>query len=133
MASLSNPGLNINLVSGSSNADTVATIRVALTPFELFLINNAGLRLRLRCRLWGEDSGLTGDDDNLFTYPPQLINGAGEFTFRAPVSRATLDEDSGFLGAGEGDEIYARFTLQSLEPSFPINVSARSRNITGEF
>lgn len=127
MANLSNANLSIKLIAGSSNTDTVARVNVALTQFELFLINSGGLRLQLRCKLIGADSGLTGGDDDLFVFPAQTVSNGGTFTFQSQVSRRTLDEDNG------GDEVYAQFTLQSTEPSFPLVVSVKSNEISGNF
>lgn len=130
MASLPNPRLSIELLTGTSNANCTATVNVELTPFELFLINAGGLGLQLRCTLMGADSGGTGDDDFLFRFPSQTVAAGGEFTFPATVSRDTLDEDS--FPAGN-DEVYAQFTLQSAEPAFPLQVEARSPEISGDF
>ena len=130
MAQLLNPVLAIQLVSGTSNADCTATVDVALTPFELFLITAAGLRLQLRCTLMGADSGATGGDDFLFRFPSQDVATGGGFAFQATVSRSTLDEDS--FPAGN-DEVFAQFTLESAEPTFPVNVVSNSPEISGDF
>jgi hypothetical protein len=130
MAQLLNPNLSIELISGTSTANCTANVDVELTPFELFLINAAGLVLQLRCTLMGADGGATGDDDFLFRYPSQIVPAGGGFTFPATVSRSTLDEDS--FPAGN-DEVYAQFTLESAEPAFPLNVVSNSPEISGDF
>jgi hypothetical protein len=69
---------------------------------------------KLRCNLWGADSGLTGDDDQLHTfqelkYYPASGSGATEHAiFEEDIPADTLNEDVG------GDEIYAEFILYNL-------------------
>ena len=128
MANLSNPQLSIRLISNTSNTDTTANVDVALTPFESFLVNSGGLRILLKCKLRGDDSGFNGSDDDLFEFPAQTVAADGMFTFQGTVSRGTLDEDS-----TGNDEIYAQFTLQSTEQSFPLVVQANSPIISGDF
>jgi len=128
MASLSQPHLSIKLLSGTSNAEVTATVNVSLTQFELNLVKNLGLKFKLRCQLRGADSGFNGADDDLFTYTGKSILAGGTSTFKATMSRNTLDED--WVG---DDEVYARFTLQSAEPIFPLVLTTDSPIITGSF
>ena len=127
MATLSNPTLTIKLISGTNNVDVTATAVVKLTAFETNLIKNLGLKFKIKCMLWGQDSGFNGGDDDLFSFPTQTVTAAGTFTFKGTVSRDLLDEDLG------NDEIYAKFTLQSAEPIFALSISKRSPVITGNF
>ncbi|BAZ30441.1 hypothetical protein NIES4074_29010 [Cylindrospermum sp. NIES-4074] len=126
MATLSNPALSIKLIAGSSNANVVATVNVALSPLEIFLLGN-GLSLQLKSKLVGDDDGFTGKDDDLFFFPTQKVTNGGTFTFQATVSRGTLDEDYG------NDEVFANFTLQSTEAVFPLVKSIKSNVISGNF
>ncbi len=127
MPSLSSAKLSITLGSGSQNADVTATVTVSLTEFDKQLVK-LGLKFKLKCKLRGADSGLNGADDDLFQFPTKTVTAAGTFTFKATVSRDTLDED------WEGnDEIYARFTLQSAEAILPFVTSKNSPEISGNF
>jgi len=127
VANLLNPTLTIKLVAGTNSADVTATVTTKLTDFEKVLVKE-GLRFRLKCKLRGEDSGFNGSDDDVFSFPSKTIAASGLSTFTHRISRDTLDED------WEGnDEIYARFTLQSLEPIFPFVKTKDSAVITGNF
>jgi len=69
---------------------------------------------KMRCWLWGADSGLFGGDDNLGTlqeikYFPQAGPVPVEHAiFEETVTSGRLDEDIG------GDEIYAKLVLHNL-------------------
>ncbi|MDA7417016.1 hypothetical protein PGB34_11620 [Xenophilus arseniciresistens] len=128
MPTLSNPNLRITLISGTSKAKVDATVRVNFDAFEEALIKQLGLKFRLGCRIWGEDSGLTGADDSLFSIASQTVTADGNFAFSRTVDRDSLDED--WVG---NDEIYARFSCQSTTPSFPLAASVRSAAVTGDF
>lgn len=127
MASLSNPALQIDLLTGTSNANVTATVSVTLDPIDTFLVNG-GLTLQLASKLVGDDSGLNGGDNDLFFFPSQNITNTGIYTFQSTVSLGTLDEDS--IGR---DEVFANFNLQSLNNTFPLNTSVSSANIEGSF
>jgi hypothetical protein len=128
MAKLTIPNLSIKLISGTNNADVTATVLSTLTPFEKALVDTLGLKFKLKCKLWGEDSGFNGEDDELYSFGSKTITQSGPSTFKATINRSTLDEDS--VG---NDEIYAKFTLQSTEPLFPFGTSAKSPVISGDF
>jgi hypothetical protein len=125
MATLSRPRLSID-VNTTSDPIVTATVIVQLTTFEKFLVSN-GLGLELRSRLVGNDAGLTGGDNKLFDFPSQNVTNDGTFVFQATVSENTLNEDNG------RDEIYANFNLVSNETSFPLNQSASSPDVEGDF
>lgn len=127
MASLSNPALQIDLLTGTSNANVTATVSVTLDPIDTFLVNG-GLTLQLASKLVGDDSGFNGGDNDLFFFPSQNITNTGIYTFQSTVSLGTLDEDS--IGR---DEVFANFNLQSLNNIFPLNTSVNSANIEGSF
>jgi hypothetical protein len=69
---------------------------------------------KLKCQLWGSDSGLTGADDYLYTYStvkyfpdttPSLTESA---TFDVTLGEGVLDEDWGT------DEVYGKLKLGNL-------------------
>ena len=127
MPAVSTPKLTIKLVSGSSNAEVTATVKAAFTAFDKALIK-LGLTFRMKCKLWGADSGFNGDNDDLFSFTNQLVTSDGTVTFKQTIPRAVLDED--WIG---NDEIFARFTLQSREAIVPFSVSTDSPEISGDF
>jgi hypothetical protein len=124
MAELSNPSLQITLISSSSEADVLATVDVGLTPFEQGLIALLGLPVELRCRLRGADPLF---DDDQFTFDPQPVTGSNTFTFARRLPQSTLDEDS---APTDGDELYVRFRLVSLEPTFPLDIERDSGEVS---
>lgn len=131
MASLSNPTLEIDLLTGTpGTANVIATVNVELSQFDTFLIFG-GLGLQLGSELRGEDGGLNGGDDGLFSFPTQNITNGGTYTFEATVSLGTLNEDRGLFNTG--DEIYNNFTLVSTSEIFPLNTSLSSPIIEGSF
>lgn len=129
MPVLSNPALKIELVSGTSQANVTASVKVAFDQVEENFIKLLGLKFKLMCRLWGEDSGFNGGDDGLFSLTTKTITADGTYTFTKTVSRSSLDED------WEGnDEIYARFRCKSTTPSFPMEATPQnSQTISGNF
>lgn len=150
MASLSAPSLTINPARPDGSPVDVLQVttgvNVMLDGLDITLINigalNAllpnsngqalpGLQLQLECRLFGEDGGLRGGDDEVFNFPPIPITEAKEtmdYTFKMDFGfRAQLNEDAA------GDEIYAEFTLRSLSNISPLKISTRTQTVTGGF
>lgn len=124
MAELSNPSLQITLISESSEADVVATVDVGLTPFEQGLIALLGLPVELRCTIRGADPFF---DNNQFNFDPQLVTASNTVTFARRLPESILDEDP---APTDGDELYARFRLVSLEPIFPLNIERDSGEVS---
>ena len=90
------------------------TCKVHFNREELEEMKN-GKRYRLKCELWGADSGLNGDNDKLFVYSPRTFpkenpNGKNdvEVTFQEKLSVDVLDEDDGT------DDIFAKVHLLDL-------------------
>ena len=104
------------MISGTNNAEVTGTVATSLTDFEKALVDNLGLRFVLKCKLWGEDD--TSPDDGLFNFANKTITASGLSTFRTTISRNTLDEDDDDWTLGGDDEVYARYTLKSTEPTF---------------
>jgi hypothetical protein len=131
MANLSNPTLEIDLITGlPDQAIVTATVNVELEPFDTFLIAG-GLDLELRSELKGEDGGLNGTDEGLYLFPTQNITTGGTYTFQAIVSLGTLNEDRGLFNGG--DEVYNNFSLVSTSNLFPLNTQLSSPIIEGSF
>jgi hypothetical protein len=130
MATLSNPTFQVDILTGSPNVTVTGTVNVVLDQFETFLIN-AGLPLRLESELWGNDGGLNGADDYLFTLPSQNITKAGTYTFSATIPKGILNEDNSWFD--QRDEVYNKFRMVSGSNVFPVNVVAKSPDIHGYF
>lgn len=130
MATLTNPKLKITLVSGSNQADVEASVAVALTQFEQFLIAN-GLGLSLRCELWAADSGLNGGDDLIRVVGTRSVPVSNTHRFTMRVPRSALDEDDSIFD--DHDELYAKLRLRSNQPAFPLDVTVKTPEVGGEF
>lgn len=117
MASISNQKLVITHDHVKKTARCVVTCKVSFDALEQFLMKQ-GLKFKLKCELWGDDSGLTGSDDKLFTYTPVKYfpdttpTPSENVTFDVVLGEGVLDED-GFLG-GYVDEVYGKLTLTNL-------------------
>jgi hypothetical protein len=113
-----------NVVNRTARCTVTGTIN--FTQLERFLMAQ-GLRFKLKAELWGDDSGLTGSDDKLFTYTPAKYfpdaNPAPNenVTFDVTLGEGVLDED-GFLG-GYVDEVYGKLVLTNLYTSVTVSKS----------
>ncbi len=117
-------GASINIVSDSKAKTAKVTVKcnVKFTPVELCQMKSCGGRwFKLKCQLWGADSGLNFGDDPLFTFPsvlffPDPTPTADESrSFEAIVGEGVLDEDLGT------DEVYAKLTLTNLNTHVSIS------------
>ncbi len=113
MATITNATLAIVHNHAAKSAKVTVQCKCNFTTFEINQMKE-GLQFRLRCQLWGEDSGLTGADDFLYTIPtsklfPDATPTASEsVAFETTVGEGLLDEDFGT------DEIYAKLRLTNL-------------------
>ena len=131
MATLSNPTLKIDLLTGTTYRVT-AKVRVDFTPQELSWINpgsgRSGLSVKLKSDLWGSDIGepALGDNDHLLTFPSRKITQSATYTFSKEVSGTVLNEDiAAARTIPQQDEIYNTFKLESAIPDL---IKDRSRN-----
>lgn len=113
MATITELKLSISHNHTTKTAAPVVTGKIAFSSYELNQMKE-GLKFRLKCQLWGEDSGLTGADDYLYTfdkimyYPDKTPAALESFTFEKTLGEGVLDEDLG------RDEVYARAALTNL-------------------
>jgi len=112
MATLSKPSLSINHDHNKKLAKVVITGKITFSEFELNQMKE-GLKFKLKCSLWGEDSGLTGADDYLFTlsskyFPDASPSMVENYKFDVTLGEGVLDEDWGT------DEVYGKLTLVNL-------------------
>jgi hypothetical protein len=86
---------------------------------------------KLKCQLWGADSGLTGADDFLYTYssvfyfPDPTPAGSENRTFDVVLGEGVLDEDWG------EDEVFAKFRLVNL--SSLVEIRKNSNTVSHHF
>lgn len=124
MATISNQKLAITHDHVKKTARCVVTAKVNFDTLEQFLMKQ-GLKFKLKCELWGDDSGLTGSDDKLFTYTPAKYfpdptpTQSESVTFDVVLGEGVLDED-GFTG-GFVDEVYGKLTLTNLYTTVTIS------------
>lgn len=113
MASITELKLSINHNHSTKTATPLVTGKIAFSAYELNQMKE-GLKFRLKVQLWGEDSGLTGADDYLYTfdkiiyYPDANPSALESFTFEKTLGEGLLDEDLGT------DEVYAKAYLSNL-------------------
>lgn len=113
MATITNRNLTINHNHTAKSAKVMATCKVNFSAFEMAQMKQ-GLQFKLICQLWGEDSGLNGADDFLYTipnakfFPDGTPNASENVAFEATVGEGLLNEDLGT------DEVYARMKLSNL-------------------
>lgn len=126
MATLSSASFSV-APQGGDVFKVTAQVNVTFTQFEKFMISQ-GLAVSVSCRMWGEDSGFNGDDDNLFSMGTKAVSNSGVVQFTRNVAKDWLDED------WEGqDEIYAKFTLASASPGIIATVVKSSPTKTGSY
>ena len=115
MASITNAQLSISHDHGKKTAQPIVRCSVNFTETELCMMKTCSGRLfKLKCQLWGSDSGLTGADDHLYTYdavhyfPDASPSSPEARTFTVTLGEGVLDEDWG------EDEVYGKLLLQNL-------------------
>jgi len=116
MATITNASLSLAHDQTKKTVNSVVRCTVNFTALELCQMKTCkDARLfKLKCQLWGEDSGLTGADDFLFTYqtvfffPDASPTGSETRSFEVLLGEGVLDEDWG------QDEVYGRLILTNL-------------------
>ena len=111
----------------------VVTCKVNFTALELCQMKAcSGARLfKLKCQLWGADSGLTFGDDFLFTYsdvfffPDPTPTATESRTFTVLLGEGVLDEDWG------QDEVYGLLKLTNL--STLVQVQKKTNTVSHSF
>lgn len=130
---LRDPRLDIRTFSYNNNAEITATVKVELSPFVRFLVQEELVDITLHASIWGMDGGVFGDgNDHLFNLSDQLITGEGTYTFHTYVPRGWLNEDDRWYN--RGDEIATEFRLTSSDPAVAgINLTAWSNYMYGSY
>lgn len=119
MATLSKPALSINHDHGKKLAKVSVTGKITFSEYELIQMKD-GLKFKLKCVLWGDDSGLTGADDQLFTLTNKYLPDSSpsmveNYKFEVTLGEGVLDEDWGT------DEVFAKVKLINLYTQVPVS------------
>ena len=132
MASITNAVLSIAHDREKKIARVKVTCNVNFTALELCQMKSCrGNWFKLKCQLWGDDSGLTGADDflytlsNVFYFPDGSPTATETRTFEVVVGEGLLDEDWGT------DEVYAKLILYNLNTL--VNITKNTNNVSHSF
>ena len=123
---------NLTITVSSNKVTPVMRYKVFFSQGDLNLMKQFPGLYRVRCELWGADSGLTGGDDKIFVYPTIKVYPDGspsaleEGNFTAVLNKgAELDEDFG------GDEVYGKVILHNTFAN--TKVAKNSNEVSGSF
>ncbi len=133
MATITNATLALTHDHRKKTVRAVVRCNVNFTALELCQMKEcAGIRFfKLKCQLWGADSGLTGADDLLFTYsnvfffPDPTPTATESRTFDVLLGEGVLDEDFG------QDEVYGLLKLVNL--STLVEVRKKTNTVSHSF
>jgi hypothetical protein len=133
MATITNATLGLTHDHHKKTVRAVVKCNVNFTALEQCQMKNCpGTRqFKLKCQLWGSDSGLTGADDFLFTYsnvfffPDPSPTATETRTFDVLLGEGVLDEDWG------EDEIYGLLRLVNL--SSLVEVKKKTNTVSHSF
>lgn len=133
MATITNAKLTLTHDHTKKTVRAVVKCDVKFTTLEQCQMKSCpGTRLfKLKCQLWGADSGLTGADDFLFTYstvfffPDPTPTATESRTFDVLLGEGVLDEDWG------QDEVYGLLKLVNL--SSLVEVKKKTNEVSHSF
>ena len=133
MASIWDATLAITHDHRKKTAHAVVTCKVYFTGMELCLMTSCPEQrmFKLKCQLWGKDSGLTGADDYLYTYgtvyyfPDPTPSSPETRSFEVTVGEGLLDEDWG------EDEVYGKLILYNLFTT--VTITKKTNTVTHWF
>lgn len=124
---------NLKITVSSSKVTPVVTYKLQFSQGDLNLMKQYPNLFRVRCALWGADSGFNGGDDKLYifpvtrSYPDATPSALEEGTFTATLNKgAELDEDW-----GSSDEIYAKVSL--INALCGVTIHKNSNEVSGSF
>jgi len=133
VASITDRHLALTHDHNKRTVKAVVTCKVNFTALELCQMKTCpGTKLfKLKCQLWGADSGLTFGDDFLFTYsdvfffPDPNPTATESRTFTVLLGEGVLDEDWG------QDEVYGYLMLTNL--STLVQVKKKTNTVSHSF
>lgn len=133
MATITNRVLKLTHDHTKKTVRAVVTCNVNFTALELCQMKTCkeARAFKLKCQLWGADSGLTGNDDFLFTYssvfffPDPTATATESRTFEVLLGEGVLDEDWG------QDEVYGLLMLTNL--STLVQIRGKTNEVSHSF
>jgi hypothetical protein len=133
MATITNRKLTLRHDHKKKTVLATVTCDVNFTALELCQMKTCpeSRLFKLKCQLWGADSGLTGADDFLFTYsnvyffPDATPTGTESRTFEVLLGEGVLDEDWG------EDEVYGLLRLVNL--STLVEIRKKTNTVSHHF
>lgn len=133
MATITNATLGLTHDHTKRTVRSVVKCKVNFTALELCQMKTCrdARFYKLKCQLWGADSGLTGADDFLFTYsdvfffPDPTPTPSESRTFDVLLGEGVLDEDWG------QDEVYGLLRLVNL--STLVEIKKKTNTVSHSF
>lgn len=133
MATITNRKLSLKHDHTKKTVLATVTCDVNFTALELCQMKTCAMSrlFKLKCQLWGADSGLTGADDFLFTYSsvfffPDSTPAATESRkFEVLLGEGVLDEDWG------EDEVFGLLILVNL--SSLVQITKKTNTVSHSF
>lgn len=133
MATITNAKLSIRHDHTKKLAHVSVTCDVNFTALELCQMKSCreGRHFKLKCQLWGADSGLTGADDFLYTFgnafyfPDSTPSATESRQFEVTLGEGVLDEDWG------QDEVYGKLMLTNLTSA--VQVAKKTNQVHHSF
>lgn len=133
MASITNAKLTIRHDHNKKLAHATVTCDVNFTALELCQMKTCreGRHYKLKCQLWGADSGFNGADDFLYTYgttfyfPDGSPSATENRSFEVTLGEGVLDEDWG------QDEVFGKLLLTNLTSS--AQISKKTNTVSHSF
>lgn len=133
MATITNAKLVLTHDHHKKTVQAVVTCNVNFTALELCQMKACRETrfFKLKCQLWGADSGLTGADDFLFTYsnvfffPDTTPTATESRKFDVLLGEGVLDEDWG------EDEVYGLLKLVNLATM--VQVTKKTNTVSHSF
>ena len=133
MATITDAKLVITHDHEKKLARPVVTCKVNFTGLELCQMKACReyKMFKLKCQLWGSDSGLTGADDFLWTYatvyyfPDPTPTATESRSFDVTLGEGVLDEDWG------EDEVYGKLILTNLASM--VSITKKTNTVSHHF
>ena len=133
MGTITDAKLSITHDHEKRTARPIVTCKVNFTRLEFCLMKACPdvKWFKLKCQLWGADSGLTGADDYLYTYPsvkyfpdptPSLTESV---KFDVTLGEGVLDEDWGI------DEVYGKLKFINLNTM--VQITKKTNTVSHRF
>lgn len=126
MATLSNPTLQIDILTNPGMATVTTTVNVQVYPDDWLIPGFGSPSVTLRTKIMGEDGYW---DQNLLSFSDRQVTRSGLYTFSTTVPSSWLNED-----IMDGDEIYTNFkVINHVNPLSRYHPQELNVYVAGEF